>query len=370
MIMTVPMIRLLRRRISDSQIVLGVLSEGARRLFEICPYVDEIRKVETDGPIFPDMVLRNIRLLLTMMRNYKFDICISTSVSYASFYMGIDNIIARFMKAKRRIGYLLPASGALLWRALGFSFLLHERLRVDPAKHHVLQNIELLKFIGVELNGEKPELELWLTEEDERMADQFLRDHGIKPSDRVIGVHPGGNIWMMKRWPADRFAKLMDRIEEEYPGTKILIFGGSEEEGLKRKVAEKAKVDPIPVETMPIRATAALIKRCDLFVANDSAPMHIAAAVKTPVVGIFGPTNPDATGPFSRQSAVVSLGLKCQPCYNRVGFFPNMSCRSKLKYACLRRLPVSKVFETVRGMPFAKGERMKDGEVCGDRLKA
>ncbi|MCD6507925.1 glycosyltransferase family 9 protein [Candidatus Poribacteria bacterium] len=347
MIMTVPMLKLLRRRIPHAHIVLGVLPEGARQLFETCPYVDEVRKVETDGVIIPDLIMKNARLLWRMMRDYKFDICITTSVSYASFYMGIDNIIARFMRAKRRVGYLLPASGALIWRALGFSFLLHERLRVDPAKHHVLQNIELLKFIGIEPEGEIPGLELWPNEEDERMADGFLKVHGIKPSDLVIGIHPGGNVWVMKRWPARRFAKLIDKIVEEYPGAKVLIFGGLEEEGLKRKVAEMAGGDPIPVDTMPIRATAALIRRCDLFVANDSAPMHMAAAMGTPVLGIFGPTNPQATGPFSRKGAVVSLGLKCQPCYNKVGFFPNMTCNAEPEYACLRELPVQKVFEKV-----------------------
>jgi len=347
MIMTVPMIRLLRQRFPHAHIVFGLLPEGARQLFETCPYLSEVKKVETEGPIIPDLVMRNGRLLWRMIRDYKFDICITTSVSYASFYMGIDNIIARFMRAKRRIGYLLPTSGALIWRALGLSFLLQDRARVDPNKHHVIQNIELLKFIDIDPGGEIPELELWPSEEDEREADRFLKDHGIKPSDLVIGIHPGGNIWVMKRWPAERFAELIGEIWGEYPRAKVLIFGGSEEERLKRKVANMAKGNAIVVEAMPIRMTAVLIGRCHLFVANDSAPMHIAAAMGTPVVGIFGPTNPQATGPFSPKSDVVSLGLECQPCYNKVGFFPNMECTAEPKYACLKELPVQSVSEKV-----------------------
>ncbi|RKY04917.1 hypothetical protein DRP77_02510 [Candidatus Poribacteria bacterium] len=345
MIMTIPMIKLLRRKIPHAYIVLGVLPEGARQLFEVCPYVNEVRKVETDGPIVPDLVLRNAWLLWRMIRDYKFDVCIPTSVSYASFYMGIDNIIARFMRARLRVGYLLPSSGAFIWRLLGFSFLLHRKMRVDPSKHHVLQNIELLRLIGLENEGEVPELELWTTEEDERRADLFLERHGIKPSDGLVGVHPGGNVWVMKRWPARKFAALIDGIRAEFPGTKFLIFGGPEEEGLKRRVAEMAGGDVITVEAMPIRATAALIRKCHLFIANDSAPMHMAAAVKTPVIGIFGPTNPRATGPFSPKSAVVSLSLGCQPCYNKVGFFPNTRCAAEPQYRCLTQLPVSMVLE-------------------------
>lgn len=345
MIMTIPMIKLLRQKVPHAYIVFGVLPEGAKQLFEVCPYVNEVKKVETDGLIFPDLILKNARLLWEMIRRYRFDVCIPTSVSYASFYMGIDNIVARFMRAKLRAGYLLPSSGALIWRLLGFSFLLHRRMRVDPSKHHVLQNIELLRLIGLEGDGEVPELELWTTEEDERRAELFLREQGIKPSDRLVGVHPGGNVWVMKRWPAAKFARLIDGIRAEFPGTKFLIFGGPEEEGLKRRVVGMAGGDVIAVDAMPIRATVALIRRCNLFIANDSAPMHMAAAVKTPVIGIFGPTNPKATGPFSPKSAVISLNLECQPCYNRVGFLPNRRCTAEPRYKCLTQLPVSTVLE-------------------------
>jgi ADP-heptose:LPS heptosyltransferase len=139
-------------------------------------------------------------------------------------------------------------------------------------------------------------------------------------------------------------------VNGEYPHAKVLIFGGPDEEELKHDVAALVRTNkPELVAAMPLRRTAALIKRCNLFIANDSSLMHIAAAVKTPVVGIFGPTNPLATGPYSKRSAVVTnrtRQLACQPCYSKVRFASiGFTCKQATPYACLTQLPVSEVLE-------------------------
>jgi lipopolysaccharide heptosyltransferase II len=210
--------------------------------------------------------------------------------------------------------------------------------------------------MGIYPNDGIPEMELWLTEEDVAAADRFLTERGLMAGNTLIGIHPGGNQWIMKRWPKEKFAALIDRLQDEYPGAEVLIFGGPDEEKLKRDIANlvKTTANPTVVNAMPLRETAALVKKCSLFIANDSSLMHIAAAVKTPVVGIFGPTSPPATGPYSNRSAVVinrTCQLDCRPCYNRVNFASiDFKCKHEPPYACLTQLPVSEVFKTARGL--------------------
>ena len=134
---------------------------------------------------------------------------------------------------------------------------------------------------------------------------------------------------------------------------RVLIFGGSDEEKLKYDVAGLVRITrPIVVPAAPLRIAAALIEKCSLFIANDSSLMHVAAAVKTPVVGIFGPTSPLATGPYSESGIAVTnraLQLDCQPCHNKVRFASiKYICMQDPPYTCIRQLSVSEVLEASR----------------------
>jgi lipopolysaccharide heptosyltransferase II len=348
MIMAIPMLRLLHQKMPGAEIILGVLS-GAGQLFETCPFIRRVIKVETKGD---HLMRRNLKLLLEIRRDYEFDLCVETCIT-GHLYLSIDSMIARCIKAKRRIGFSLPMTR---FSFLPFQFLplmLDDTLTIDFSKHYVVNNVELLGLAGIYPDNGIPEMELWLSEEDITAADRFLMGRDVRAGDMIIGIHPGGNQWVMKRWPKERFAALADRLPDEYPNAKVLVFGGPDEERLKHDVANLAKdVKPTVVTAMSLRKTAALIKRCDLFIANDSSLMHIAAAVKTPVVGIFGPTSPSATGPYSRRSEVVTnriCKLDCRPCYNKVNFAPiRFTCKQDPPYACLTQLPVSEVLKAAK----------------------
>ena len=352
MIMATPMLRLLHQKMPEADITLGVLSEGTRQLFETCPFVKRVVKAETKGR---HLARKNLELLLRVRSEHKFDLCIATCVTSGHFYLSIDNIMARCIKARRRIGFSLPMTRFPLSSFQLLRHLMDDTITIDFSKHYAIHNVELLRFMGICPDDGIPEMKLWLTEEDTAAADKFLREHRIMNGNKLIGVHPGGNQWIMKRWPKAKFATLIDGLYDEYPGAKVLIFGGPGEEELKYDLANLVRAPrPIIVTKMPLRSVAALIKRCNLFIGNDSSLMHVAAAVKTPVVGIFGPTSHLATGPYSKTSAVVTnhvRTLSCQPCYHKVGFAPiNFTCKQDPPYACLTQLPVSDVLKAARGM--------------------
>jgi len=121
-----------------------------------------------------------------------------------------------------------------------------------------------------------------------------------------------GATWPTKRWPAGRFAALVDPLRRRF-GLSTVVAGASD-------VAEIAEHIPAAVNAVGrtnLRQLAALIERADLVIANDSGPMHIAAAMGRPLVAIFGPTNPVRTGPYHRPDSVVRANLSCSPCYSR-----------------------------------------------------
>lgn len=171
-----------------------------------------------------------------------------------------------------------------------------------------------------------------------------------------IGMHPGCfRLNPERRWPAEKFAELADRLHGEF-GVHVLLLGGPEEASLRATV--RALMDPAtPQAELPagetLLVTAAAIAELDLFVGNDSGLMHVAAAMKVPTIGIFGPTNPSAwrpyapaIGPLAR--AISRAGLVCQPCcFVLMDSLDQLGCGER---TCLEDLQVEEVLTVAREM--------------------
>lgn len=121
-----------------------------------------------------------------------------------------------------------------------------------------------------------------------------------------------GATWESKRWPADRFAALADALRRE-SGLAVVVAGGPDASDAARRMSGATDLTC----RTSLRELAALLRMASLVVANDSGPMHIAAAVGAPLVAIFGPTSPARTGPYRRPDCVVRADLPCAPCFRR-----------------------------------------------------
>ena len=148
---------------------------------------------------------------------------------------------------------------------------------------------------------------------EERFAADFLCQNDISSQDLVIGIHPGGG-WQYKLWPIERFAALGDLLSRNC-GAKVLVFAGPDETSLQDHIAELMKSPPVLVKDVGLRELAALIQRCALYIGNDTGPMHIAAAVGTRVVAIFGSTSARRSGPYGSGHVVISKAIGCSPCH-------------------------------------------------------
>ncbi|HUJ78788.1 MAG TPA: glycosyltransferase family 9 protein [Nitrospiria bacterium] len=171
----------------------------------------------------------------------------------------------------------------------------------------------------------------------ERWADRCWDEAGIRPEDRVCVIHPAAR-WATKRWPADRFALLADRLTEEQ-GWRVIFVAGAGDRAQATAVTvltRRPHLDLSGRTTIP--QLAALLRRASLMVTNDSGPMHLAVAVGTPVVALFGPTDPRAVGPYGPGQIVLRKSIDCSSCTRQ---------RCVRDLACLNAISVEEVYASV-----------------------
>ena len=206
-------------------------------------------------------------------------------------------------------------------------------------KHVVDTYLDALGGIGI--HGERPLPKIYLTSGEIESAGRFLKEKGIGKGDKLIGLNPGAK-WPTKQWPGEKYIELGQKLAAT-KGCRLILFGGKEESNSARWIAKEIGPAALSVagETN-LKESAALMAGCDLFISNDSGPMHMAAAVGVPVVAIFGPTV-QAFG-FSPlgQSVVVEADISCRPC----SLHGSRNC-PKGHFECMNTIDIERVIEEI-----------------------
>jgi ADP-heptose:LPS heptosyltransferase len=213
---------------------------------------------------------------------------------------------ARSSRAPRVLGF------AAQWRREGLSaFLLRETAALPPDLPHVIdKNLALLRPLGIDAVGSR-HFPLPSTEAQSEVVRAKLADLGLGP---FVILNPGGG-WSSKLWPAERFGALARGLRDRGYAS-IVTWGPGEESLADRAVgaSEGAAVRSFPTTLLEFTELARFAR---LVVGADTGPLHIACAVGTPVVGIYGPTDPARNGPFDAQDRVVRRIPLCSPCHRR-----------------------------------------------------
>lgn len=203
------------------------------------------------------------------------------------------------------------------WRDLN-RLITHGPPRGFP-KHEVEQQLDILRYLGG--TPQDTHLEVWTSEEDERVARTIIHEYDIEDRDLTIAFAPGAT-WSFRRWPSKRFIDLGNWLQENYKAY-ILIFAGKDEQDLALEIEQglqKEKTINLAGKTT-LREMASILKHCKLFVGNDSGPLHIATAAGVPVVGFYGPGEYRRFKPWGMKHEVLRLGLSCSPCSQNCIFF-------------------------------------------------
>jgi heptosyltransferase-2 len=193
-------------------------------------------------------------------------------------------------------------------------FLLTQAVAPPPPTEHQLRDYDcLLRARGVEPDFGAPRLNL--PDAAVRRARETLERMGL-PDSRLVLLAPGAAFAWTKRWPAERFARLADRLADR--GFRCAVVIGPKEEELGARVVASAQTSvPVIGSDLDPVELAALLARARVLVGNDSGPSHLAAAVGTPVVTFFGPTDPGRTEPSGTPTRVLDRYVFCSPCFRK-----------------------------------------------------
>jgi heptosyltransferase-2 len=221
----------------------------------------------------------------------------------------------------------------------GRSLLLHDAIEPPlPAAYGHQSNyyLNLLFRAGI-IDKPQPvgEIRLRLTDSERHWATKMIDSLGLSGPRFLIGLAPGAAFGPAKRWLPERFGELADRLVGAL-NADVLIFGSPAERPLAEEIAAAMKHTPaIATGRTSLRQLLALMARCSLIVANDSGPMHLAAALGVPQVAIFGSTDERATGPMGTRVRIVKRGVECSPCGRR---------ECPIDFRCMRDIAVEEVF--------------------------
>lgn len=323
-ILTVPFLRNLRRAEPDARIT-WVVAPGSSDVVRNIPYVDELLYWDP-VTIHADSrgTHRTFASKLAFIRELRarhFDKVYVLKRSLSSA------IMAWLSGARDRVGFDTEGRG----------FLLTKRVSYRHDRHEVENFLAVLRAEGIDAADDY--LELWSTAGEEMKAEELLKCEGVGGGEKVVAVHPF-SATVERGWPLENFALLSARMEGE--GYRVAILGGPGD-----RDAFTALRDLFPAGTIDlvgksdIRTTLALLRKCRLFVGNDSGVMHIAAAAGIPLVALFGPQSPVKFGPWSACARVIYKGFACSPC--RQKFFQECEPSPRRRPACMEAISVDEV---------------------------
>lgn len=327
-IMASPTIKAIKEHYKEATIDALVFPYGFGEVLEgylnnIYIFTDKTHTLTSKKPSF----FRTIQtfFLLTKLRFKKYDLSVSVHPSSSPKLA----FMAKFINAKRRVGfdsknYTIP-------------------VRLNKKLHKVERNFELLKPLGIEIKDKKQYFHI--SEENEKFAKEFLRDKG----NLFIGIHPGG-YWkrQTKKWSLERFGKLADKLTKDF-GAKILVFEGPSEGGDGERMEKYMETKLIKVRT-DLKNAAAIIKKCGLFISNDTGMMHIAEAMDVPVIDILGWAEL-ASGPYyeKNKKLIASENLSCHN-DNCPVLASGGKTNPKCNLECFKGIKVEDVFKLAKGV--------------------
>jgi ADP-heptose:LPS heptosyltransferase len=319
-LLATPALAALRRRYPWAKIT-ALVSQSNAGILQDNPNIDTLLFVTERGP---EPRVKRFARGLSDLRQSTFDLVINFSPA--------GEIVLRIAGRYRKP---LRVEMPLLWWLFGGH---SEEYRLRHAVDHYLAAVE--PILDRPLTDEERQPRLYLTAHDRSAARRFLRQLGLSPANMLVTMHVGGEGFNgRKRWAPERFAAVANHLIAKV-NAHVLLIGGKEDVPLATEVAALIPQGATMIAgRTSLKETGALIEMSALFIGNDSCPLHIAAAVGTAAVGVFGPSNYQQFAPVGKRNyryRLVRADLPCSPCFHFVGndapWVPN-TCYS---FACLK----------------------------------
>jgi heptosyltransferase-2 len=314
-VMGLPVLKALRKAFPDAHI--AALCRGAvGEILEGNPYINEIINFSGIGlrRFFP-LDNKGQSLIWRILRE-KFDVGVLLTDTFSSawlFWMGL---------VKKRVG---------LFRGHNRFFINCPVRTAEEKQHRVLTYQKILAPLGIEASGEAPEM---------------LREIGGKKRGKIqIGISPGAAYGSAKCWVPERFAEVATRLALEIPDSEVFIFGDKKMLSLAEVICKNIPEELIEsghiknlVGKTNLKELVRELGEMDLLLVNDSGPMHLGAALRVPLVALFGPTDDIVTGPY-RFGEIIHKRVLCSPCHRRV---------CPIDSRCMTRIETEEVMQALK----------------------
>ncbi len=319
-IMTIPALRALRRILPDASITLAI-RPGAKGIFSEVDFIDDVLVYDR----------RNAFSVFGQVREWKrrqFDLAVL-------FQNAFEAALIPFLAGVPiRLGYATESRQAMLTHPLPLPDW-------RSSKHEVfyylylITALEQLLFQTSTVCEAEPDISLSIPEPRKSEASELLRTYGVSEEKSVVAICPGSINSRAKRWPAEAYAALADRLIEDR--REVVLIGSKDETEVTNEVTSRMRRRPVVLTGKTTLAQiTTVLALVDLVVTNDTGPAHIAAALGCPTIVIFGPTNPLTTRPFSPHAEIIRHPPDCAPCMLR-------DC--PIDHRCMTAITVDEVFQ-------------------------
>jgi heptosyltransferase-2 len=325
-LMTTPIIELIKKYIPDSKITFCVMNKGTYEVLRENPFIDDLAYY----PLLGKSKLTTI-IQFMLKHSLKYDLCINFYPSNRIHY----NIFSFLTFAPFRMGhrYLRMNFSQLNW-------LKNKTIPENDSLHCVEENLKILQLMGVETETDQStKIKIYLNNKELLDGIEFRKNHG--GSGCCAGIHAGTSVLKgheARRWPKEKFSQLINK----HPDIRFFVFGTIEEEETNQFLLKNAlHSNVVLINNKSIREVAAIIAAMDFFISNDSGLMHLSVAVNTPVIAIIGPTNPVYIHPWNIPHKIIKTNLSCQHCFK---YSPKpLDCTNQEHFACLKGISTEMV---------------------------
>lgn len=323
LLLATPAIRALRRRFPGASLDALVTSYAAPVLRDN-PHVDAILSCGKGVARAP---LWERGALAWRLRRRRYDLGVILEAHWG--YAGFAELLLALAGVPRRIG-----------RALGK----HRNLLTDavPVRqgHWIDTYLDVVALVGAVPDGDQ--MDFPVGPADEAALEAWCRERGLAAPAPIV-LFPGGTQHLIsRRWGPDGFAAVGNALGRAWRAPVVVIGGSGEADVAAALVAQMDVPAFSAAGALSLGATGALLRRCRLFIANDSGPLHIGAAVGAPTVAVLGPSDPAVFGPRGTPHEIVRVPLPCSPCI-RVGDFAD--CPISPRELCLRSVTPAMVLQ-------------------------